>query len=134
MNHDQIDAILENIDEHVQTPEGRHRFTEALMEVKANSMRLYGLPLYVVYYDEWGPNEAEEWYASSDDFAWESQIETIAAFRVREADRKMFEDLDRGDEKVYLGYADNGALYELSKDVAEDMIGEYKRFYDKEEE
>ena len=36
----------------------------------------------------------------------------------------------RGASKVYLGFADNGALYELNRALAEEMIEEYVKFYE----
>lgn len=132
MTHEEINDVLENFDAHAKTVQGHTLIYEALIERKKGSMRLSGLPLYVVFYD-WAQSHDSSWadevYAADDDFGWASYIETIVEFRVQEVDGLMFDKL-RGASKIYLGYADNGALYELNRALAEEMIEEYVKFYE----
>ena len=132
MTHKEIDDVLENFDVHAKTVQGHTLVYEALIECKKDSMRLSGLPLYVVFYD-WAQSHDSSWadevYSADDDFGWASCIESIVEFRVQQPDRVLFPEI-QGAHKVYLGFADNGALYELNRALAEGMIEEYIKFYE----
>ena len=136
MTQEEINDVLEKFDVHAKTVEGQRLFHEALAEHKKDSMRLSGLPRYVVFYD-WAQSQDSSWadevYVADDDFGWASSIESIVEFRVEQPDRILFPEI-QGAHKVHLGYADSGALYELNRALAEDMIEEYQRFWDNQNE